>query len=232
MTDNRMRDRVKGLLGTPLPDDDKAPEHIDGHSDPDAERQALQVLTLAQRTAEEHVASAHRQAERIHAEARATAEEIVRDAQQHAHGVRREADTSLADARAAAQRTAREAQERADDARRAAEKMLAEARERADAAAADAQAKADELARRAQQRYDDVVGSLAAKREALQRQIEALEQFDRDYRARLTAFMQGQLRALWVDEPRVDGDVDEADAASAAEPIAPPSPLHRRSRPA
>jgi hypothetical protein len=37
-----------------------------------------------------------------------------------------------------------------------------------------------------------VVGSLAARREALQQQIEALERFDREYRARLQAFMQSQ----------------------------------------
>ena len=48
-------------------------------------------------------------------------------------------------------------------------------------------------------------------------QIEALEQFDREYRTRLTRFMQGQLRALWVDEPRVDADVeDDSDDAPAA----------------
>ena len=53
-----------------------------------------------------------------------------------------------------------------------------------------------------------MVGSLAGKREALQEQIEALEQFDREYRARLQTFMQGQLRALWADQPQVTGDVE------------------------
>jgi hypothetical protein len=36
-----------------------------------------------------------------------------------------------------------------------------------------------------------------------------LEQFDQNYRARLTAFMQAQLRALWVDEPHVDAEIEE-----------------------
>jgi len=62
-----------------------------------------------------------------------------------------------------------------------------------------------------------VVGSLATKREGLQNQIEALEQFDREYRSRLTTFMQGQLRALWVDQPQLTDELPE--------PVAPPAPV-------
>ena len=70
-----------------------------------------------------------------------------------------------------------------------------------------------------------MVGSLATKREALQGQIEALEMFDRDYRARLTRFMQNQLRALWVDEPHVKGEV--VDLPGDREPAF-PAPVQRR----
>jgi len=66
-----------------------------------------------------------------------------------------------------------------------------------------------------------VVGSLATKREGLQNQIEALEQFDREYRQRLTAFMQGQLRALWVDQPQVAGELPEPQVAEAPAPGGP-----------
>jgi hypothetical protein len=54
-----------------------------------------------------------------------------------------------------------------------------------------------------------MVGNLAAKREALQQQIEALQEFDREYRTRLLTFMKAQLRALWVDEPQVDGEIEQ-----------------------
>jgi 2-hydroxychromene-2-carboxylate isomerase len=64
----------------------------------------------------------------------------------------------------------------------------------------------------AQQRYEDVVGGLSARREGLQQQIEALERFDRDYRGRITSFMQTQLRALWADQPQVA--VDDAEVAT------------------
>ena len=55
-----------------------------------------------------------------------------------------------------------------------------------------------------------MVGSLGVRRESLQQQIEALERFDREYRARLTGFMQNQLRALWVDQPQV-GELEGAE---------------------
>jgi cell division septum initiation protein DivIVA len=213
VTDN-LKGRVKGLLGS-VPGAIEAPEaQTDVPSDPEAQRQALQVLTLAQRTADEHVASAQRQADKICAEAHAKAEQIVREAQTHAHGVRREADKALTEARAKAAQIAREAQAQGDNARRNAEKALADAGAKAEEIVKNAQENADELKHQAQQRYEDVVGGLATKREALQRQIEALEQFDRDYRARLTTFMQAQLRALWVDEPHVDAEVEQPGAAT------------------
>jgi cell division septum initiation protein DivIVA len=232
MSDNRMKDRVKVLLnGTSA--DSQTSEHAlvapqngqqpqqqqaaqqqaqpaaaptSGGAQPG--NQALQVLTLAQRTAEEHVARAHHQADKIRTDALAAAEQVARDAQVHSHNVRREAEKIMSDARAAAEQIARDSHARTEEARRNAEKIVGDARSQAETVADDAQANADHLNLQARQRYDDVVGSLGAKREALQQQIEALEQFDREYRSRLTSFMQGQLRALWVDQPQVQGDVD------------------------
>ncbi|WP_198028885.1 hypothetical protein [Actinoplanes sp. N902-109] len=172
--------------------------------------QALQVLTMAQRTAEEHLQRAQQQADKIRTDALAAAEEIGREAQQHAHNVRREAEQVLAEGRAQAEKIVRDAQERAEEAQRNAAKVVLEARGEAGRITADAQASADQLRMAAQQRYDDVVGSLGARREGLQQQIESLETFDREYRARLTSFMQTQLRALWVDQPQVTGDVEPA----------------------
>ncbi|WP_213000153.1 hypothetical protein [Winogradskya consettensis] len=169
--------------------------------------QALQVLTMAQRTAEEHLQRAQQQADKIRTDALAAAEEIGREAQMHGHNVRREAEQVLLEARANAEQIVRDAHERVEESQRNAAKVVLEARGEAGRITADAQANADQLRLAAQQRYDDVVGSLGARREALQQQIEALEAFDRDYRGRLTSFMQGQLRSLWVDQPQVSGDL-------------------------
>jgi len=126
MSDSGMKGRVKGLLaGTPPaprePADEQHPEPplaATSMSDPHAQQRALQVLTLAQRTADEHVASAHRQADKICADARATAEQIVREAEAHAQQLQREADKALSEARATAGQIGREAQAHADSTRR------------------------------------------------------------------------------------------------------------------
>lgn len=210
VSDSGVRGRVRGLLGTPpevapeLPSGAAYATPVDATPEAAAQHQALHVLTLAQRTADEHLNSARQQASRICADARESAAQIVQEAHDRAEARQREAETAVSEARAAAEQLARDAQSHAEQLRQDAEEILSGARIRGDEVAKHAQAEADELQHLAQQRYEDVVGSLAARREALQQQIEALEQFDREYRARLQSFMQSQLRALWVDEPRVD----------------------------
>lgn len=217
MADSRMKGRVKGLLGGVVPPDDALPDQPYDRPDPDAQR-ALQVLIMAQRTADEHTATAAHQADNIRAEARSAAEQIVRDAQAHADGARRDAAQALSDGRGAAEQIVRDAQAHADGARRDAEKILSDARARAQEIAKDAKAHAVGLEREAQQRYDDVVGSLATKRDGLQQQIEALQQFDRDYRSRLRKFMHGQLRALGADEPPPNDEIRPPDQATIGAP--------------
>jgi cell division septum initiation protein DivIVA len=222
-----MKGRVKALQRETLPDEESVMEpssvarieRLEQVEDlPRREvAQAVQMLTLAQRTGEEHVANALRQAEKIQSEAGATAEQIVRDAQAQAEAVRSEADKVLSDARARAAQIAKDAQTQADNARREGDKIVSDARARAAETAKEAQANADALKRQAQLRYEEMVGNLAAKREALQQQIEALQEFDREYRARLVTFMQGQLRALWVEEPHVDAEIEQPGAVAKAQ---------------
>ena len=199
------------------------PEVTDAHPSRDVQ-QALQMLTLAQRTAEEHVTAAHHQADKIQADARAAAQQIIRDAQAQADAVRREADKALSDARAQAAQTAKDAQTHADNARQGSDKIVSDARAQAAHIAKDARARADGLQRQAQQRYEETVGNLAAKREALQQQIEALQEFDRDYRSRLLTFMQAQLRALWVEEPHVDAEIQQPSAPATTRLLPAPQP--------
>lgn len=217
MADSRMKGRVKGLFASTSAEAELL-DQTHALADPEAQRQALQVLVLAQRTADEHVAVARHQADKIRADALATAEQITREAQAHADGARREAGQALADARATADQIRRDAKAHADGARRDAEKVLSDARARAEEIAKSAQAAADDLEREAQQRYQDAVGGLAAKRADLQQQIEALQQFDRDYRARLRLFMQRQLSALGEDEPPApNAEAKQPSPAAAAE---------------
>jgi cell division septum initiation protein DivIVA len=218
VTDTQTKDRAKVVLnGTSAHGKTSEQPMVAMH--PGLPDQALQVLTMAQRTAEEYVSTATRQADTIRADAVAAAEQIAREAEAHARNVRREADKVLFDARAAAEQSAREAQAHVDQAARNADKAAADARAQVHSITADARANAEELMAQAHRRYENVVGSLGAKREALQQQIEALEQFDREYRSRLTAFMQGQLRALWVDQPQVAGELDQSDPQAQNTPM-------------
>jgi cell division septum initiation protein DivIVA len=214
VTDSRMRGRVKGLFGGASPEQEIL-DHAPSVPEPEAQRQALQVLVLAQRTADDHIASARHEAEKIRGDARATADQIVREAQAHADGARRDANKALSEAQATAKQIGRDAKAHADDMRRDAEQVLSDARARAEAIGEDAQAKADELEREARQRYQEVLGSLPAKRAALQQQIEALQQFDRDYRNRLRKFMQNQLQALGTEEPPAMAEAHQPAAATA-----------------
>jgi hypothetical protein len=229
VTDGQMKDRVKLLLRGPSNEADvpvpasagsasagstTLPMPLLPPSDP-----ALQVLTLAQRTAEEHISAANRHANKTRMDAQAAADQIGRDAQLHANSIRVEADTVLAEARTAAELTAHEATIRAQEIRREAEAVLTAAREQAGLIVGNGREHAEQLKIRAQQKYEDAVGGLGLRRTALQGQIEALEMFDSDYRKRLTAFMQAQLRALWAERPQVNAGPD-APAAVPGGPMA------------
>lgn len=92
------------------------------------------------------------------------------------------------------------AQRTADDhvgeARREADKVLSDARAKADELNRNAEAKANALEQEARQRHQEAMGSLDAKRATLQKHIEELKAFEREYRTRLKAFLESQLRDL------------------------------------
>jgi cell division septum initiation protein DivIVA len=179
--------------------------------------QALHVLSMAQRTADDHLQTVYLEADRIRAEAEEAAEQIARDAQARQQQIREQADQLIEDARKTADQRLREAQDRAEEMQRDARNVLAQARAQAERTDASARAEADELRQAARFRHDQVIGELDASREAYQRHIEQLAQFDHEYRARLTAFMQTQLRMLWTDQPHVDDEqLDDREAADQA----------------
>lgn len=184
------------LRPAPMPPRPHEPQAMPPH-------QALQVLTLAQRTAEEHLTAARHEADQIRAAARATADRAAQEAGDHVHAVRAEADRVLTGARHTAEQTTRDARARADEIRHEADKVLAAAREEAQSIVDAGREQAARLTVQAQHRYEAAVGGLASQRAALQGQIQALEEFDGEYRRRLTFFVQDQLRALWA-EPAPD----------------------------
>ena len=192
-------------------------------------RLASSARSRASRAAAEKIA---REAEQIRAGAHAEAGQIVSKAQARADALHDEAEKIIAEARAQADNIARSAETFAADTEQNANDILAEAQERSDKIIQQARASAHEIKQRAEQIYEDVVGGLTAKRQALQQQIEALERFDHEYRSRLTAFMQQQMRALWVSQPQVEADVEEGEAIPGELMPAPRSGEHDTQAPA
>jgi DivIVA domain-containing protein len=92
-----------------------------------------------------------------------------------------------------AQRTA---DDHVSDARREADKLLSDARAKAEEVTREARGKADALERDARARHAEAMGGLDTKRTALQKHIEELKQFEREYRTRLKAYLESQLRDL------------------------------------
>ena len=99
------------------------------------------------------------------------------------------ADQAIADAR-------READETLGRARREAEEILGKARRQADQIVSEARARAAQLDQDAQDRHRQVMGSLVQQREDLERDVDNLRAFEREYRARLKVYLEGQLRDL------------------------------------
>src|SRR5215813_5830087 len=82
------------------------------------------------------------------------------------------------------------------DARREADETLGRARREADQITSDARARAESLERDAQERHRQAMGSLVQQREELERRVDDLRAFEREYRSRLKAYLEGQLRDL------------------------------------
>jgi vacuolar-type H+-ATPase subunit H len=99
------------------------------------------------------------------------------------------ADQAIADAR-------READETLNRARREADELLTKACRQSEKITSDARARAESLERDAQERHRQAMGSLVQSREELERRVDDLRAFEREYRSRLKAYLEGQLRDL------------------------------------
>jgi DivIVA domain-containing protein len=105
------------------------------------------------------------------------------------HLAQQTADQAVADAR-------REAGETLGRARQEATDILSKARHQAEAVTSDARARSESLDRDAQERHRQALGSLVQQREELERRVDDLRAFEREYRSRLMAYLEGQLRDL------------------------------------
>jgi DivIVA domain-containing protein len=132
---------------------------------------ASRMLALATETAERHVNEAKAQADQMVGSAKSTS------------------DRMLSEARAKSEQMITEAKNRADS-------MLGDARTRADTMEREARAKATALAQDAERKHVEAMGSLEEKRASLDRKVEELRTFEREYRTRLRSYLESHLRDL------------------------------------
>ena len=133
--------------------------------------QAAKLLGLAQETAERLTGDAAAEAEATRAAAKAESEKLVTDAQ------------------AEANRLVSEAQSKSDG-------MVGEATAKAEALERDSRIRADAMDREAQGKYTQVMGQLTEQRTTLEKKIDDLRVYEREYRSRLKSWITDQLSQL------------------------------------
>ena len=103
--------------------------------------------------------------------------------------VQQTADEAIDQARSAAGQTLGIARSEADE-------VLTKARRQAEQITGDARARAESLERDAREQHRQALMSLVVTREELERRVDDLRAFEREYRSRLQAYLEGQLRDL------------------------------------
>ena len=132
---------------------------------------ASRMLSLARETAERYVNEAKGQADQMVTSAKSNSERM------------------LAEARTKSEQMVNEAKARAEG-------MLADSRNRADTMEREARAKATALAQDAERRHAEAMGTREEKRASLDRKVDELRTFEREYRTRLRSYLESHLRDL------------------------------------
>ena len=138
-------------------------------------------------------APAHVQAARLLGLAQETAERLTSEASAEADSTKAaakaESDRLLSEAQAEANRLLSEAQDRS-------ETMVNDATAQSETLEKESRVRADALDREAQSKYAQVMGQLTEQRTTLERKIDDLRVYEREYRSRLKSWITDQLTQL------------------------------------
>ena len=133
--------------------------------------QAAKVLGLAQEMADRLTAEAKSEADSMLADARNKSEQLLSDARAKSDGL-------------------------VNDARSRAETMLNDARTRAETLERQSRDKAAQLVGDAERKQTEIIGSITRDKSELEKKIDQLRTFEREYRTRLKNYLESQLRDL------------------------------------
>jgi len=156
---------------TPVPPPPSAMEQTSPGPSGDHHVQAAKVLGLAQEMADRLTGEAKSEADGMLAEARTKSEQLLTEA-------RSKSDSMVGEARTRA------------------ESMLNDARTRAETLERQAREKATALERDAQRKHSEIIGTVQQERAALDKKLDMLRTFEREYRTRLKTLHESALREL------------------------------------
>jgi len=133
--------------------------------------QVAKVLGLAQEMAERLTAEAKTEADGMLADARNKSEQLLSDARNKSDGL-------------------------VHDARARAETLLGDARARVETLDRQSRDKAATLVGDAERKQNEIISSITREKSVLEKKIEELRTFEREYRTRLKTYLESQLRDL------------------------------------
>ena len=133
--------------------------------------QAAKVLGLAQEMADRLTAEAKNEADSMLSDARNKSEQLLSDARAKSDGL-------------------------VNDARSRAETMLNDARTRSETLERQSRDKAAQLVGDAERKQTEIIGSITRDKSVLEKKIDELRTFEREYRTRLKTYLESQLRDL------------------------------------
>jgi DivIVA domain-containing protein len=133
--------------------------------------QVAKVLSMAQEMAERLTAEAKSEADAMLSDARTKSEQLLSDARTKSDGL-------------------------VNDARSRAETMLNDARTRAETLERQSRDKAATLVGDAERKQAEIIGTITRDKSVLEKKIDELRTFEREYRTRLKTYLESQLRDL------------------------------------
>lgn len=154
---------------------------------------AAKILGLAQEMADRLTGEAKADAEQLVGDARTKSEQMLSDAKSRSESMLSEAKTKseqmVAEARSKSESMVSEARSKS-------EAMLSDARTRSETMQRQAKEKADALQSESDRKHAELMGSITEKRTGLEKNIEELSTFEREYRTRLKTYLESQLHEL------------------------------------
>jgi DivIVA domain-containing protein len=149
------------------------PPPMKTHTSPGSDHhdQAAKVLGLAQQIADQLTREAKAEADGMLRTARTTSEQLLSETRVKADGL-------------------------VNEARNRAETVLKDARTKAESLERQSQEKAASLERDAARKHTEIIGSISQEKSILEKKVDELRTFEREYRTRLRTYLDSQLREL------------------------------------